>query len=364
MLIWQEPRNSQLVDGLEAAIRQLPNVSVHSRQSAGPDKSPKVDAVFEIDAGGKRTTLLIEAKNSLFPRDVRESIWQIRNYASSLPLSSRARQAVLVLAARSISSGAKDLLRSEGVGYYDEGGSLYLPGDAFYVLLDKPPSKAAVKTGRAPFSGKRSQVVHALLRQPNHWLGVRELAQKASVSPATTSQALTELEKYDWLSSRGKGPHKERKLTEPGGLLDAWVIQSRALPRPLVRRFYVASLKPEEILTRIDALSSAGNTPYAITNEWAAQLYSPFLSNIPQVRCCLPSEETTREITSQLNARLVQEGSNLGIIESKSYGDFLFRERKQDVWLASPILVYLDLIQGDGRAREMADHLRRERIGF
>lgn len=200
--------------------------------------------------------------------------------------------------------------------------------------------------------------------KPNQWLGVNDLAKEAFVSSATASQTLTELEKFEWLSSRGNGPHKERMLIEPRGLLDAWVKHSRNSPKPSVRRFYVPSLKPEEILTQIDHLCSARGAAYAVTQEWAAQLYSPYLSSISQVRFRLPSDQPASEIAGELNARGVQEGSNLGIIESKSYGDFLFRERKRDVWLASPFLVYLDLLQSDGRAKEMAEHLREERIGF
>jgi hypothetical protein len=60
----------------------------------------------------------------------------------------------------------------------------------------------------------------------------------------------------------------------------------------------------------------------------------------------------------------VSEGANLVIIETKLPGDFLFREQIRDVWLASPILVYLDLLRGEGRSKEMAEHLRRNRIGF
>jgi len=60
----------------------------------------------------------------------------------------------------------------------------------------------------------------------------------------------------------------------------------------------------------------------------------------------------------------VSEGANLAVIEAKSAGDLLFRERVGGVWLASPIQVYLDLLRGEGRAKEMAEHLRRERVGF
>jgi len=66
----------------------------------------------------------------------------------------------------------------------------------------------------------------------------------------------------------------------------------------------------------------------------------------------------------ELGARPVSEGTNLAVIEAKSPGELLFREQVNGVWLASPIQVYLDLVGSDGRGKEMAEHLRRERIGF
>jgi hypothetical protein len=42
------------------------------------------------------------------------------------------------------------------------------------------------------------------------------------VSPATASEILSELEKFDWIAIRGQGPNKERHLRDPRALLDAW----------------------------------------------------------------------------------------------------------------------------------------------
>ena len=67
---------------------------------------------------------------------------------------------------------------------------------------------------------------------------------------------------------------------------------------------------------------------------------------------------------SELDARVVTEGGNFTIIETRSPGEFLFKERVGSVWLANPIKVYLDLLRSEGRAQEMAEHLRRKRIGF
>ncbi|MDP2222604.1 MAG: hypothetical protein Q8K34_20795, partial [Hydrogenophaga sp.] len=58
------------------------------------------------------------------------------------------------------------------------------------------------------------------------------------------------------------------------------------------------------------------------------------------------------------------EGANLAVIETKSAGELLFRERQEGLWLASPIQIYLDLLRGEGRSKEMAEHFRKERIGF
>ena len=69
-------------------------------------------------------------------------------------------------------------------------------------------------------------------------------------------------------------------------------------------------------------------------------------------------------VLGALDARIVDQGANLAVIEVKSSGELLFRELVDGTWLASPVQVYLDLMRGEGRAREMAKHLRQEKIGF
>ncbi|MER9132581.1 MULTISPECIES: hypothetical protein [unclassified Mesorhizobium] len=49
---------------------------------------------------------------------------------------------------------------------------------------------------------------------------------------------------------------------------------------------------------------------------------------------------------------------------TKSHSEFLFKEQKDALWLASPVQVYLDLLRGDGRSRDMAEHLRKEILGI
>lgn len=366
-MVLESPTNEwQLIEQFLETLQGLPEVHANLGrwESVGSPDEPRHDAQIELHVAGRSFTLLIEAKKAVYPRDVREVLWQFRDYGRSQPMGKSADEALPLLVAESISPGAKDLLRTERVGYFDSGGSLFLPAHGAYLYIDRPPPKTLAKSVRSLFAGRRAQVLHALLVRHQDWFSVKELAEQAQVSPATTSQVLTELERFDWLATRGQGPSKERHLKEPGAMLDAWLKQLASMRAPALRRYYVPALKADQLVEHAGHVFGSHQVGYAITHEAAAQRYAPFLSNVSQVRCRLLVGSAADAAIDELGARAVNEGANLTVIEAKSPGELLFRERIGDVWLASPIQVYLDLLGGDGRAKEMAEHLRRDRIGF
>lgn len=345
----------QLVDALHA----LPQVHTDAIwESAHPDIDAKVDVV----AGDRRYKLLIQAKKSVFPRDVRQALWRMKEFANSFQGRDRPTSVVLLLAAESISQGARDLLKQESVGYFDTGGSLFIPAPGAYVYIDKPPSKALSKSTRSLFKGKSSQVFRALFHCRDAWFSVKELAQLAKVSSATASETLTALERLDWVTARGQGPSKERHLSTPTALLDEWKKQVQAARHPPTRRYYVPATDMSELPHRLAGACESSGVRYVITQEAAAQVYAPFLVKISRVACRM-APGTFDAALSKLQARAVAEGANLLVIETKTEGEFLFKERHGSVWLANPIQVYLDLLWSGGRSQEAAEHLRRERIG-
>jgi hypothetical protein len=366
-LFWNSNVETEVLNSLKEALRSIPLMDVGAtRQNVKLKSSQAVydaDAVIDITLDGEPRTLLVETKKTLYPRDAREAIWRVRRLQQLLQ-ESEGLQTVPLIASGAISEGAREFLQSERISYFDEGGSIFLADEGLYVLRDRPSSKKANRTQRSLFTGRRTQVLSGLFQEPTSWHQVSDLSDKTFASPATVSQVLLELERREWVVVRGTGPKKERRLERPSELLDAWAKNIADSPRPKLRRFYVPSLKSEDLMNRIHVFCELDDIAYAITGEWAAQIYSPFLSSIAQVRIRFPKDQPLSSLTSELNAKEVHEGSNLAVIESSSYGDFLFREEQRGVWLANPILVYLDLLQGDGRAKEMADHLRRERIHF
>lgn len=360
----------QLIEHFIDTLRELPEVGADLDHWASIDghkyyghEYDKHDAQVNLHVAGKSFALLIEAKKAVFPRDVRQVIWQLQATIHEKFTGQEEKPLPLIIA-EFISPGAKELLKSERVGYYDSGGSLYLPAPGAYLYVDKPAPKALTKSVRALFTGRRAQVLHTLLVQHQRWFGATELAQQAMVSPATASQVLTELERYDWLEVRGQGPSKERNLREPSALLDAWVKQLASLRPSTMHRYYVPSAKTGTLMTQIGQVFATHDVQYAVSHEAAAQHYTPFLSNISQVRVRVLIDENIGAAIDGLNARAVNEGINLIVIEAKSPGELLFSEQVDGLWLASPIQIYLDLLRGEGRSKEMAEHFRKEKIGF
>ncbi|MCS0463659.1 MULTISPECIES: hypothetical protein [Rhizobium] len=85
--------------------------------------------------------LVVEAKRSAFPRDVREASWQLKRYIAAMPPGNS--RVLPLLMADTISPGARALLREEKIGYFDRSGSLYLSADNLFVCSRRKASLEA-----------------------------------------------------------------------------------------------------------------------------------------------------------------------------------------------------------------------------
>ena len=101
---------------------------------------------LEAEIAGRPLLLIVESKRDAYPRDVREAIWQIRSYQHHIPRSDR--EIIPFLVARAISNGARETLREEGVGYYDMGGTLFVPARGAYVFVDRAAPRKNKTPGR------------------------------------------------------------------------------------------------------------------------------------------------------------------------------------------------------------------------
>ena len=355
-----EIEEGELLDELLRTLSALPGASVQERaceERSGGRYAP--DALLDVRLNRHRFELVVEAKRELFPRDVRQQIWQLRDYLAHMGGSG---EKIPMLIAGAISKGARDILQEEGVGYFDPGGSLFVPSSGAYVLIDRPASKKADRALSSIFRGQRARVVQAVIEAAPNWVSVKDLAEETGVSPATASETLSEMERRDWLEVNGAGPAKMRRLRERGQVLDEWVRLIADQKQPRIERYYLPGGDAGTIARRLDEACHDVGAQYAVTAEAAAQVYAPYLSVVSQLRCRIQGGRLHSEVLSRLDARPVSEGWNLGVIEETGKRDIAVGERIGGIAYAPPVQVYLDLLQGSGRAKEMADHLRAERL--
>jgi len=175
---------------------------------------------------------------------------------------------------------------------------------------------------------------------------------------------MKELDRQGFMDSQGAGPTKERRVGSPGELLDAWVAELPTLEKAHPRRFFVPGLKADRLADRIARNLEEKGVTYGLTGQAAAQRYAPFLSSSSVVALRVLRSPAVEETIADLGGHEVGEGANLEVFATTFGDEFNYREKVDELWLLSPIQIYLDLLRGKGRSQELADHLRRERIGF
>lgn len=351
-----------LLQGLTEVIDLLPDATASvAGHEVRLTPHAMVDALVDVTIDGQPLRLVIEAKRQAYPRDVRQAIHQLRSYTSQLAATDP-HELVPFFIANAISPGARDLLREERIGFYDLGGSLFIPARKAYVFIDRPPPPSATKNLDRIFQGQRARVVMEVFERQSEWLSVKGVAEATGVSPATASATLSEMERREWVEVEGAGPAKLRRLRDPAPVVDAWARFLAERKPPALTRYYVPVGDVGELARRLDAACTRAGAVYAVTAEVPAQAYAPHLSSISHLRCRIAPGPAQDAALAELDARRVSEGWNLGVIETRSASEVIVGLRIDGIALAPPLQVYLDLLQGSGRARDMAAHLRAERL--
>ena len=353
--------DQSLLASLQNSFADIPEAQIGnvSRTNANGGR-PRPAVIISTTIKGRQLNFVAETRGDLYPRDAREAIWQIKLRQRDLKSSNRHYFPMVI--AQSVSDGARAFLQEENVAYHDLSGSLYIRTDDVFILIEKPKSKRATRRDANIFQGSRAQVLHALFARPGEWVTGTEIAKDASVSPATVSQTFRNLERRDWLEVKGEGPSKRRLLIRPDALLDAWHDSILAGPKAKRSRYYVPRKKPEEVACQIRQEASDANLDLEFTGQFAAQSYAPFLSIVSDLTVRVQRQQDREWLLSILGACKVSEGANLIVIDAGSKKRRRNGNEVDERMLATPLQVYLDLLEDHGRSKDMAEHLRSQKL--
>lgn len=344
---------ADLIADFTDALEAIPGVRTVEMHLNGRDGETQYDGLADVLVRQKTYTLLLEVKRQLFPRDIPNLIWRLKRSARNI---TKGDEPLCVILGDTISPGARSYLESEGIGYYDRSGSLYLPaGDAF-IYVERPATRKQAKALTSVFEGRKA-LVPAALWEAQTWTSVKDIAERIEASASLVSDTLSQLEQMDWVESQGQGPSKTRRLKNWDALLDAWGNYERNRGKLAVQYLYVPG-KPADIARQLHQACARHDVKYELTGEFAGNRYTPHLTKVSTLRCRMPDVRVRNVLLSEIEARPVPEGWNLCVLDVIPGQEMTFRNHIDDLWFADPLRTYLDLLRAGGRAEELGKYLR------
>ncbi|CAI8694437.1 type IV toxin-antitoxin system AbiEi family antitoxin [Burkholderia sp. IT-111MI5] len=351
---------AEVADELCAALAEATDGQIVTRQAEQPTGDGlRLDLLITLLAGGKSADIAVETLRHAYPRDIREAIWRLDEYKLA---SERPQDLLTMVAAESLSPGARDMLRKRGIGYFERNGNLFLRWRNWFINIERPEQASARKAVTALFTDAREMVVHALLEHRNEWITGGDLAYMTKSSSYTCSVVLQELERREWCESVGAGRTIRRRLIRPRQLLDAWA-EHWTKREEQRTRWYSFADRPEVLLTHLShKLSKSGvSFDYAFTGTAAANLYAPLLTSVDTAEIIV-SPGHAEQLAKTLQLKPADKGANVTLVE-RTGASLLFRDLRgvrpdeYPSYFASPFILYLDLLDGRGRNKELAQHV-------
>lgn len=324
-----------------------------------PYRGGQLDCLLHIVLPSGRKRLAIELLRQAYPRDIRDAAWQL---ASFLKDNDSAKDIILMVAAEHLSDGAKDDLRHHGLAYFDASGTFYLRHKECLIDIQRTSKPASRRGAMQLFTGAREQVVLTLLVERNIFRSGLELAKLSKTSTYTVSTVLAELERREWIESEGSGRMLRRRLSSPSELLDAWAEVWTQRKDTKTKWYYYLSNPTkmlDQLAQKIDASRLEGGV---FTGAAAANRIAPHLTRTDTIDIVIPPGKA-EHYAAALQMKPIDKGANVTLIERTGASTlFPSQENSAKPRLANPFILYLDLLNGRGRNKELADQLRLQEL--
>ena len=343
-------------DLLCAALTERTNGQIVSREDElEMGHGNRLDLLLRLEAAGETLTIAVETLRHAYPRDIQGAVWRLEEYKLT---AGSDMEIIPMVAAEALSPGAREQLRNRGIAYFERNGNLHLRGQNWWFDVERPPLSTTKREASTLFTDAREMVVHALLMHRGEWLTGSELARISQSSQYTCSLVLQDLERREWCESSGAGRTLRRRLTQPRQLLDAWAEQwtKRKEHR---HRYYVFTPNPKNLIFDLSAQADKAGTnfPWAFTGTAAANDFAPLLTSVDTAEIIVPPNHT-QDLVEALRLKPASKGNNVTLIE-RTGASLMFSEVHPlyEAHSASPFILYLDLLDGRGRNKELAAHV-------
>jgi hypothetical protein len=311
------------------------------------------ELVIKFKLGEQDHMLAVEVCSLGQPRQIRAAVTRLRE------IRRETEQAYPMAAAVYIGPQSARILKTNGLGYIDLSGNCSI---AFGNVLIEKEGKRNVRPStrplRALFAPRATRVVRVLLSEPARAWRLEELSKAAGVSLGHSHNVVKHLGDLAWLE---RDDRQRIRLMKPADLLESWCesytyrendITSYVVPEKITRRF----------MAEIARVATAEGRRYAFTLNAGLALVAPHL-RLPAVHCYLEGEPGPMASALGLRPATESEGG-LHLLAPYDPGVFYGVLEKSGLKVTSLPQLYADLAGYERRGRELAEHLRREAMGY
>jgi transcriptional regulator with XRE-family HTH domain len=272
----------------------------------------------------------------------------------------------LVVVARSLSAGSREMLERRGASWADGSGDAHIVARDLLVMREAKQQPGA---DRRAFSWSPSAVsiAEALLNRKSPY-GVRatELAMLTGWSTPQISQVLGAFDAEGWTTKWGpqRGPGASREVADGARMLDAWAEEVSAVKpeRRFAERIFNDPM--QFLVDELGPVLDNHDIGWAVTGWAAAERLAPFATAVPALQVYVEERALRGPLSQAMQDIPVREVASGGRIEFRSADSHLLKlaARRNGIPLATAPRVFADLQVLGGRGEDAAMHLREEVI--
>ena len=333
------------INALESCFNSVQPVQIHQVETKGTESG--TDFIVKIENQLGKKTILAELFTNGQPRYARLLIDR------SLRLSEHP-DSYYIFVAPFITAKTGELLKKHDIGYLDFAGNCFISFNC--VHIEKEGNKNPFLTKRifnSLYQGRASRVLRVLLSNPKKPWRLEPLSENAEVSLGHAYNVKRELLDREWAVAKSDG----LILTKPAELIKDWAKQYNY---ELNQNFSYYSLQNQLQLERsLNDVCKKLNIQYALSDFAGAARIAPF---VRYHRISSYVSGHVEKIASLLDLKMVTSGENISLIVPYDKGVFYDYRIIQDIHIASPLQLYLDLTGSSWRGTEAAELIYEKEI--
>jgi hypothetical protein len=336
----------QALQALKECFLLIPSIEIASLERERRDR--EAGFLMKVRTKSADQNILVEVKSPGTPKNIRNAVNSLSRVLRNTPAGYG------IVVAPYISPISAQICQGEGIGYLDLSGNCRIAFHEVFIDRQNFPNKYPYPSGISSlYSPKSERILRVLLTYPYRPWKTLALADEAQVSPGMITHVRKKLDEEEWIESTPHG----FILIEPAKLLRDWAENYSFQKNSALDCYSINNLS--EVEQEISEVCDSQQIKYALTGFSASNRLAPMVRN-PRITVYVG--QSPSRLAEAVSLKPVDSGANVSLVSPYDEGVFWNAQEVDGIKIATPVQVYLDLINDRGRGEDAASFLYQEVI--